>query len=467
MYLKTIRWVVLVVAMMLSGRAMECFAAGRPNIVFIMVDDMGYADLGCYGSKVIATPHIDRMASEGMRFTQAYSGCTVCAPARSTLMTGTHMGHTSVRGNTGGIALLDTDVTIAEVLKRAGYATGGFGKWGLGDIDTQGAAEKQGFDLFYGYYHQIHAHSYWPRYLIRNGRKQILPGNNGHDGIIYAHELIFRETLRFIEKNKDRPFFCYAPWTPPHGNYQIPPDLPEWQFYRDKPWPKRDKVIAAMESWIDRQVGLLLEHLHRLGLSEKTVVFFCSDNGASFRMEGTLNSSGPLKGRKRSLYEGGIRVPMIAYWPGHIPAGSVSDLPCYFPDMMPTFAELAGAVSDVPRDVDGLSIVPTLLGEKVAGHRQKRHDYLYWEWPQYNWGRRQYDSHGLMQAIRVGNWKLLRHRTDQPWELYDLSKDVGEADDLAADHPVMVTRLAAMIDKAHTQPREQREPEMPKGRYFR
>jgi arylsulfatase A-like enzyme len=252
----------------------------RPNIIFIMVDDMGWADLGCYGSKEIKTPNIDRMAAEGIRFTQAYSGCTVCAPARSVLMTGTHMGHTSVRANTSGVPLLTEDVTVAEVLKRAGYACGGFGKWGLGDVRTPGVPEKQGFDEFYGYYHQIHAHDYWTDYLWHNSKKVHMKGEEG-SGERYTHYLIFEKTLEFIRKNKDRPFFCYAPWTPPHGKYQIPEDEPAWQIYKDKDWPRDAKVVAAMDTMLDRHVGQVLGLLKKLGIDERTIVFFCSDNGTA------------------------------------------------------------------------------------------------------------------------------------------------------------------------------------------
>lgn len=440
-------------------------AAGQrpPNIVFIMVDDMGYADLGCYGSQAVHTPRIDRMAAEGMRFTDAYSGCTVCAPARSTLMTGQHMGHTPVRGNTGGIALPDKAVTAAEILKQAGYATGGFGKWGLGDLDTEGVPEKQGFDLFYGYYHQIHAHYYYPDYLIRNGTKEALPGNADNKQTQYSHYLIFEEMLGFIRANKDRPFFCYAPWTPPHGRYEIPEDEPAWQRYKDQPWPHKAKVAAAMDTMVDRHVGQVLDLLDELGLADDTVVFFCSDNGAAERFEGALDSSGPLHGRKRDMYEGGLRVPFIVRWPGKIKRGTVSDLPCYFPDMLPTFAALAGAAAHVPENVDGVSIAPTLLGEDD----QVRHECLYWEWPLYDWRTKRYPESGLMQGLRSGKWKLVRPSQDVPWELYDLSADPGETNDIAADHHDIAAKLTAWIAANRTAPGPQIEPEQAEGRKYR
>lgn len=434
----------------------------KPNIIFIIVDDMGWADLGCYGSRQIKTPNIDAMAAEGIRFTQAYSGCTVCAPARSVLMTGLHMGHTSVRGNTGGIPIRDEDVTVAEVLKRAGYATGGFGKWGLGDVGTPGVPEKQGFDEFFGYYHQVHAHDYWTPYLWHNSRKVPMAGEKG-DAQRYTHYRIFEQMLKFIRKNKDRPFFCYAPWTPPHGSYQIPESDPAWQMYKDKNWPKNAKVVAAMDTMIDRHVGELLALLKKLEIDRSTIVFFCSDNGVANRFEGILDSSGPLQGAKRSMYEGGIRVPLIARWPGRTRPGAESDHVCYFADVMPTLAELAAASRYMPPNMDGLSLVPTLTGKP---NRQKKHEYLYWEWARYNWGKRQDIPNGLMQAVRMGKWKVVRHQSDQPFELYDLSKDIGEKNNLAEKHPEIVAKIEAYIRRDRVEPRPQIEPEKPKGKRF-
>jgi arylsulfatase A-like enzyme len=435
----------------------------KPNIIFIIVDDMGWADLGCYGSKEIKTPNIDRMAAEGLRFTQAYSGCTVCAPARSALMTGFHMGHTSVRANTSGVPLLEEDVTTAEVLKQAGYACGGFGKWGLGDVRTMGVPEKQGFDEFFGYYHQIHAHDYWTDYLWHNSRKVQMRGEKG-SGERYTHYLIFEKTLEFIRKNKDRPFFCYAPWTPPHGKYQIPEDEPAWRIYKDKDWPRDAKVAAAMDTMLDRHVGEVLGLAKELGIDERTIVFFCSDNGAAERFDGVLDSSGPLRGRKRDMYEGGIRVPMIVRWPGQIKRGGVSKHIWYFADVMPTFAELAGACEYMPREVDGLSVVPTLLGQRG---RQKGHEYLYWEWHLYDWTKRRNVPDGLMQAVRMGKWKVVRHRSDAAFELYDLENDIGEQNDLAGRYPEIVAKAESYIRKNRVEPRPQIEPEMPEGKMFR
>ena len=434
----------------------------RPNIVFIVVDDMGWADLGCYGGKQIKTPNINRMAKEGIRFTDAYSGCTVCAPARSVLMTGLHMGHTSVRGNTGGIALRDEDVTVAEVLKRSGYATGGYGKWGLGDVGTDGVPEKQGFDEFFGYYHQVHAHDYWTEYLWRNSRKVPMTGEPGSMER-YTHNRIFEQTLNFIRNNKDRPFFCYAPWTPPHGKYQIPESEPAWAMYKDKDWPKNAKVVAAMDTMLDRHVGELLGLLKELGLDERTIVFFCSDNGAAQRFDGVLDSSGPLKGYKRSMYEGGIRVPLIARWPGKIKAGAVSDLPCYFADMMPTFVELARSRKYMPGNIDGISIVPTLTGREKE---QKKHAFLYWEWGRYSWAKRRNEPGGPAQAVRMGKFKAVRPKSSAAFELYDLSKDIGEQNNIAAEHPQIVARIDKWVKQNRVEPRPQIEPEKPKGKRF-
>jgi len=404
-------------------------AAQTPNIIFIMVDDMGYHDLGCFGSKTILTPNIDRMCAEGVKFTDCYSGDTVCAPARSTLMTGYHKGRTPVRGNSGGIPLFPEDVTVAEVLKKAGYATGGFGKWGLGNQGNDGAAERQGFDLFFGYYNQWHAHTYYT-HLFRNSEKVELDGR-------YTHHAIYDETIEFIKDNKDGPFFCYCPWTPPHAAYQIPEDEPAWALYKDKPWPNDARVVAAMDSMMDRQVGEILALLEELGIDDDTIVFFTSDNGAAKRFDGIHDSCGKMKGHKRSMNEGGIRVPMVVRWPGKIKAGSVSDLPWYFPDVMPTLAELANVSAEVPKDIDGISIVPTLLGNG----EQKPREYLYW-----NSGK---------HAIRVGKWKGLG--SPENLALYDLSQDIAEENDLAAEHPEIVKTLSDYIASAWKQPRSQKD----------
>ena len=403
----------------------------KPNIIFIMVDDMGYRDLGCYGSKSILTPNLDKMCAEGMKFTDCYSGATVCAPARSTLMTGTHMGHTPVRGNSGGIPLLPEDVTVAEVLKKAGYVTGGFGKWGIGNQGKPGAAERQGFDHFFGYYNQWHAHTYYT-HLFRNSEKVELNGR-------YTHHAIFDEAIKFIKENKDKPFFLYCPWTPPHAAYQIPKDEPAWALYKDKDWSQAAKCAAAMDSMMDRQVGEIIALLKKLNIDDNTIMFFTSDNGAAKRFEGIHDSSGELTGFKRSMNEGGIRVPMIARWPGKIKAGSVSDHQWYFPDVMPTFAELAGVSGEVPKKIDGLSVVPTLLGKG----EQKKHEYLFWA------------SNAKYLAVRMGNWKAISK--NGKLTLFDLSKDIGEKKDVSKRHPEIAEKLAKIISEAWVAPRTQKD----------
>jgi len=428
----------------------------KPNIVFIIGDDLGRADLGCYGSKQVKTPNIDRLATEGMCFTEAYSGCTVCAPARSVLMTGYHMGHTSVRSNPGGVPILAEDMTVAQVLKQAGYACGGFGKWGLGDVQTTGVPEKHGFDVFFGYYHQVHAHDYYPSYLWRNSEKVTLSGNQDGKRQQYSHYLIFEQMQKFLRENKDRPFFCYAPWTPPHGKYEIPSDEPTWQIYKDKPWPDNAKVVAAMTSMVDRHVGEVSALLKEMNLDDRTIVFFTSDNGAPNRFEGLLDSCGPLRGNKGNLYEGGIRVPMIVRWPGKIKAGTVSDHIWYFTDVMETLAELAG--TKPAKGGDGISVVPTLLGENIVGRKQERHDCLYWEYG---------PEKRFMQAVRMGNWKAVRPKPDAPLELYDLSKDIGEKDNVAAQHPEVVAKIEACLKTCRTEPRPQIEPDKPPGQRYR
>ena len=453
-------------------------AAERPNIVFVMVDDLGPFELSCLGHPIHQTPNIDRMAAEGIRFTQAYSGCTVCAPARSTLMTGRHTGHTTVRGNSGGIPLRAEDVTVAQVLQKAGYACGGFGKWGLGDVGTPGVPEKHGFDVFFGYYDQVHAHFYYPRYLWRSGVKVPLPGNarpvvDSRDrpayredklfvGTQFSHHLIFDEALKFIRANKDRPFFCYCPWTPPHGLWPMPPDEPAMEAFKDKPWPEEAKVYAGMVKMIDRNVGEILALLEQLGLDDNTVVFFCSDNGGIPSFEDLFHPCGPLRGNKGGLYEGGLRVPLIVRWPGKIEPGSLSDHLCYFPDVMPTLAELAGATEYLPPKVDGISIVPTLIGEKAAGRKQKEHEYLYWEQPGWKGA----------QAIRMGKWKAVwpgfgRKKDRPPLELYDLSSDVGETVNLAQQYADVAALAKKRMVEAHVAPGPQEEPETPEGRAYR
>lgn len=447
-------------------------AARRPNIILIMADDLGWGDLGCYGQKVVPTPNLDRLAAEGMRFTQAYAGCSVCAPSRSVLMTGLHMGHTPVRTNPGGVPIRAQDVTVAERLKALGYATGGFGKWGLGDVGTSGVPEKHGFDLFFGYYHQVHAHYYFPEFLYRNSKRVPLPGNEGFapalkhppDGAWarvdpatgnrrqFAHELIVAETLRFIREQKDRPLFCYAAWTVPHGRWHIPEDEPAWAMFKDRPWPEDVKVVAAMNAMLDRHVGQVLELVKQLGLDEDTVVVFTSDNGGARRLEGLLDCVGPLRGQKGTLYEGGLRVPLLVRWPGRIRPGRTSNLPVSFADVAPTLLELAGGAAD---GFDGVSLLPTWLGQA----EQKRPEYLYWESAHPVKGR-------FSQAVRWGKWKAIRGPHGKI-ELYDLSRDQGETADVAGANPAVVHRIQQILQEAHQPPPPQIEPDKPPGQRWR
>jgi arylsulfatase A len=472
----------------LAARGAACAEPGDqrpPNIVFIMADDLGYAHLGCCGQTKIKTPNLDRMAAEGMRFTQVYAGCCVCAPCRSVLMTGLHMGHTPVRGNSGGIPMRDADVTVAEVLNKAGYATGGFGKWGLGDAGTEGVAHRQGFDEFFGYYDQVHAHSYYPPYLWHNDREYPLPGNSGResDGLTgerrgqYSNDEIMEKAQAFIRRHKDRPFFCYVPSTIPHTELLVPDDsmreyagrwpepnpyVTDQKHYSDQLQPRA--AFAAMVSRLDREVGRILELLEELGLDENTVVFFTSDNGA----QGSggpdpefFQAGGPLRDYKGSLFEGGLRVPMIVRWPGRIRAGVVSDHAWYFADVMPTLAELAGVRP--PEGIDGISVVPTLLGKPG----QKEHDYLYWEISGFDGKTGLIRPASLRQAVRMGDWKGVRNRPGTPLELYDLASDVSETTDVAKGHPEVVAKIGAIMAAAHTDPPPQREPPGRDGWAFR
>lgn len=471
------RFITLFIALSLCS--MAAAGNGKPNLVFIMVDDLGPFDLSCTGSDILTTPNIDRLAQEGMQFTRAYSGGTVCAPARSTLLTGKHMGHTSVRGNLGGISLKADDVTVAEVLKKAGYVCGGYGKWGIGDVRTPGVPERHGFDDFFGYYHQVHAHFFYPRFLWRNGTKVLLPGNARppvdarklkayrrdklYRGTQFSHHLIVDEAKKFIRANKDRPFFCYLPWTPPHGPYPGGIDDPAISDFSDRRWSRDDKIYAGMIKMIDRQVGEILELLKEIGIDKKTIVFFCSDNGGTRTRHRVFNSNRNLRGGKSDLFEGGLRIPLLVRWPTHIKPGSKSDLLCYFPDVMPTLAELAGAADHLPPDIDGISIAPTLLGRL---EQQRRHDFLYWEYPQCNFVKKTFSVENVATALRRGRWKLIRTKTSRPWELYNLEDDPSEQHNVAAKNRDMVAELAALAKASHVD-MPQVEPDMPSNVRFR
>ena len=417
-------------------------AATKPNIVYIMCDELGYFEPSFMGSKTISTPRIDRLAKEGVWFTQALAGSSVCAPTRCVLMTGKHSGHTSVRVNGGGTPLRAEEKTIANMLKAGGYATGGFGKWGCGGRGSTGVPEKHGFDVFLGYYDQVHAHSYYPPYIIKNSQEVALPGNKGGStGTQYSHYIIFEESLKFIRTNKNKPFFCYLPITPPHGIFDIPDSDPAWADYKNKDWPEPARRYAAMVGMVDRQVGQVLDLLEELDLDKNTIVFFCGDNGGNNYFKTAKHPRGlhsanknpktgvEFRGGKGNLYEGGLRIPMAIRWPGNIKPGRVSDHLWYFPDVMPTLAEITG--THAVKDTDGISILPELLGRK-----QPQHKYLYWEL-------------GNQSAVRMGNWKAVRPRPNVPWELYDLKTDISEAHNVAATNPEVISQIKAHATAAH------------------
>ena len=405
----------------------------KPNIVFILVDDAGIGDFSTYGCKYGLTPNIDRLAAEGIKFSQAYSGSAVCAPSRCVLMTGQHTGHVLRRSNQSKVGLLSLPAdqpTVARLLHDAGYATGGFGKWGLGNPGTTGVAEKQGFDVFFGYYDQKHAHDYYTDYLVRNSVDVPYQQSGKHTWEDFSHTRIADETLKFIEDNKDRPFFCYAAWTPPHDEWVIPDNTP----FSKEPWPVEIKNYAAMVSLIDKDVGRLMEKLKDLGIDDNTLVIFSSDNGANDECIEPLGSTGGLRGHKRMLYEGGIRAPFIARWPGKIEPGTTSELLTTFADFLPTAADAIGAPA--PSGTDGISILPTLLGEQQT----KRHDSLYFEI---------YEPY-FQQSVRLGDWKGYRLGTKAPLELYDLKSDPAEKHDLAAAHPDIVKKIEDIMVAQHT-----------------
>jgi arylsulfatase A-like enzyme len=419
----------------------------KPNIIFIMADDLGYGDLGCYGQKTIRTPHIDRLATEGMRFTQVYAGSTVCAPSRCTLMTGKHQGHALVRGNRSPeVALRPEDVTVAEVLKRAGYSTALYGKWGVGGPVTSGRPNLKGFDDFFGYLSQWHAHTYYPEHLWENEIESFIRGNLGRRQGDYSHDLFTDRALKFLDRQHDKPFFLYLPYTIPHTNNELGRatgdgmEVPGYGSYAGKDWPNPEKGFAAMIERLDRDVGRILDKLRERGIDENTIVFFTSDNGP--HREGGhdpdfFESRGPLRGIKRDLYEGGIRVPTLARWPGKIEPGQVSDQTWAFWDVLPTLAELGGAAA--PSDIDGISMLPALLGKP-----QRQHEYLYWE----------FHERGFRQAIRMGDWKGVRLAKGAKIELYDLAKDLGEQDNIAGEHPDVVQKVEHLMQTARTESEE-------------
>lgn len=457
-----------------------------PNIILILADDLGYSELGCYGQEKIKTPNLDRMAAEGMRFTQFYAGAPVCAPSRCVLMTGKHLGHAAIRDNSevqpeGQWPLPAEEVTIAEILKSRGYATAAIGKWGLGPPGSSGDPNAQGFDLFFGYNCQRHAHNHYPTWLYRNHEKIALnnpefpahqrfpEGANPNDptaydqyiGNEYAPDRMLAEAVDFIQKNRDRPFFLYYATTVPHLALQVPKDsleqylgqFPETPYPGDRgylPCFAPRATYAAMVSRLDRDVGRILEEIKRWGLDSQTLIIFTSDNGPTHGRGGGaeagvggsdsvfFQSAGPLNGLKGSVFEGGLRVPMIARWPGKIPPGTVSDHVGVFYDFLPTFVELVSA--EVPANIDGISFLPTLLGEL---QRQRQHDFLVWE----------FYGYGGQQAVRFGPWKAIRRdcfkSPDSPLMLFNLDADPGETHDVASEHPDLVEKAELILKNEH------------------
>ena len=457
--------ILIAVAIKTDLRTYAAETGNRPNIILIMADDLGWAELGCYGQNRIETPHIDRLAAEGMRLTQFYAGSAVCAPTRCNLMTGKHGGHAFIRNNLevgtwdsfrGQWPIPDDELTIAERLRESGYVTGAFGKWGLGEVGSSGDPLRQGFDRFFGYNCQRHAHNYFPRYLVDDDGKRVLDGNDrGLTGQQYAPQLIADEMLSFIRANQERPFFVYYPSVIPHLALQAPAEdiahyAGRWEEtpYEGKsylPHPTPRAAYAAMISFLDRQVGRLSDLLLELELDEKTIVLFTSDNGTTFLKPQVdyefFESVGPLRGLKGSVYEGGIRVPLIVRWPGHVPPGTTSDLPAAHYDVLATLCDLVE--TEAPEHADGISFLPTLLGEH---DQQQRHDYLFWDFAGY----------GGQLAVRMGPWKGVKRNLvktpDAALELYNLDEDIGETTDVAAEHPEIAAQIEQIMLEARDEP---------------
>lgn len=432
-----------------------------PNVILVLVDDMGYGDLSCYGQKTLSTPIIDKMASEGVHFTHMYTGSTVCAPSRASLMTGKHTGHTSVRGNLPAQLLGDNELTLAKVFKNAGYVTGGIGKWGIGHPPPPNDPQKKGFDYFYGYINMWHAHNFYPEFLYENGVKvplnnktSLVDGKNPWaespegTGVAevreeYVHNLFDQKAMKFLEENKNNKFFLYMAYNVPHANNEAGPfkgdgmEVPDYYEFAEKDWPQPEKGFASMIRNIDNSVGMILNKLAELGIDENTMVIFCSDNGP--HQEGNhavefFNSNRELRGSKRDFYDGGIRTPFIVRWPGKIAAGSKSEQTFAFWDVLPTFANLLGAAK--PAETDGISFLPALLGQE----QKESHDYLYWE----------FFELGGKQAILKDKWKAIRLNVrggaeKTVVELYNLETDPEEKINVAAQNPKLVQEFEALF----------------------
>jgi arylsulfatase A-like enzyme len=461
---------ILTLALFFSVFCGAANAAEKPNMIFILADDLGYGDLGCFGQEKIQTPRLDEMAAKGMKFTQFYSGSTVCAPSRCVLMTGQDTGHCRIRGNGAAEAqtLAPKDITVAEKLKEAGYNTALMGKWGLGEIGSTGHPNRQGFDEFYGYLNQRHAHNFYPEFLVRNEKQVALrnitspkwesmriASKKPVDGagfatpegrIDYSHDLIMDETMKWVKKQAETeaPFFLYLALTIPHANNEGTrgtgdgQDVPDYGIYESKDWTNPNKGQAAMITRMDRDIGKLIDLLAEKEIANDTLVFFTSDNG--HHKEGGndpefFDANGPLRGMKRDLTEGGIRVPTVAYWPNTTPAGVEEDHIASFVDWMATACDLAGV--ETPKDTQSLSFAPTLLG---SPEKQKQPEYLYWE----------FYERGSKQAVRFGDWKAIRKPMfDGRMELYNLADDIGEENDLSAAEPELVKKAESFMEKAH------------------
>ena len=457
-------------ALLQGAHAQDTDSKRPPNIIFFLADDLGYGELGCYGQKKILTPHIDALAEQGMKFTQFYSGQAVCAPTRCSFITGQHMGHAIIRNNRGGgvdkgqMPLPKGVTSVAKILQQKGYSTGCVGKWGLGHNDDSGKPSRQGFDFFFGYLCQMHAHHYYPTYLWKNDEKVEYQGNEIYKGDTFSGNEIANEAMGFIKKNKDKPFFLYYATPIPHVSLQIPEkDLAQYKGkWEEKPFvsgavkkwqakgsqgvlhytghPQPRAAYAAMISHMDRNVGKLTELLEELDLTRDTIFIFTSDNGATFTGgvdRKFFDSMGGLKGHKCMLSEGGIRVPFIVKWPAQVKPNMVSDHVAAIWDMLPTFCEAASA--DIPEGIDGISMLPTLTGKE-----QKKHDYLYWE----------YSSKGGQQALRKGDWKFMRTQIlkgDSKYALYDLKEDPAESTNLAESNPELLKEFKELAKKARTQ----------------
>ncbi len=432
----------------------------RPNLIFILSDDIAQGDVGAYGQKLIQTPNIDRLCREGTRYLSAYSGSSVCAPARASFFTGLDMGHCPVRANRptppeGQLPLPPGTVTVGSILKQAGYRTATIGKWGMGMFGSSGSPLKNGIDHFFGYNCQRHAHSYFPTYLWHDDRRVEIPENANGRKKVYAQDLIQRDALKWIEANADHPFFLFYAMTLPHGKYEID----DQGIYADKPWAEREKTYAAMVSRLDADVGALVDLLKKKGIDDNTLLVFAGDNGSSFGPSSAIgrrfnqSMDGKLRGFKRSMYEGGLRQAAFTWWPGTVPAGRVTDEPWAFWDLLPTFAELAGAGLPGGYTPDGHSLVGFLKGGKAPARM-----YFYWEL---------HENNGSIQAIRWDDWKAVRPRGSARVELYDLKQDLGETTDLATKHPALVKKAIVMMngarvshpdwpDPATTEPRQRR-----------